>query len=376
MQKSKPSANGGGGASAQRPKPKSGKEGEEDSEEEDSEEESDDPEQARLRSAISAAILCEKPDVKWSDVAGLEGAKESLKESVVLPIKFPQLFTGKRKPWRGILLYGPPGTGKSFLAKAVATEVASTFFSISSSMLVSKWQGESERLIKALFDMAREQRPSVIFVDEIDSLCGARSDNESESSRRIKTEFLVQMNGVGADMEGVLVLAATNIPWGLDSAIRRRFEKRIYIPLPDASARAYMLRLNLGETPYEISDDQFTTLCEMSEGMSGSDLNVAARDAIMAPVRNLQDATHFKYVDVPDPANPGQTLRGMLTSCSPGDPQAREMTLMDVPSDKLLPPPVTFAHYYMALKRTKPSVGPDDLEKQIEFTNQFGSGDA
>lgn len=197
--------------------------------------------------------MSETPNVRWEDVAGLEQAKESLKEAVILPIKFPHLFTGKRTPWRGILLYGPPGTGKSYLAKAVATEAKSTFFSVSSSDLVSKWMGESERcarrssasfltsplgwgrgmliipvapsshrLVKQLFAMAREHAPSIIFIDEIDSLCGTRGEGESEASRRIKTEFLVQMNGVGNDQAGVLVLGATNIPWALDVAIKRR----------------------------------------------------------------------------------------------------------------------------------------------------------
>jgi vacuolar protein-sorting-associated protein 4 len=179
-----------------------------------SDDKSEDSEEAKkMKDSLSSAILKEKPDVKWDDVAGLFQAKEALKEAVILPIKFPQLFTGKRKPWKGILLYGPPGTGKSYLAKAVATEANSTFFSISSSDLVSKWLGESEKLVRSLFEMARENKPSIIFIDEIDSLCSSRSDSESESARRIKTEFLVQMNGVGNDTEGVLVLAATNIPW-------------------------------------------------------------------------------------------------------------------------------------------------------------------
>ena len=239
----------------------------------------DDGETKKMRGALSSAILSEKPNVKWSDVAGLEGAKEALKEAVVLPIRFPQLFTGKRKPWKGILLYGPPGTGKSYLAKAVATEADSTFFAMSSSDLVSKWQGESEKLVKQMFEMARESRPSIIFIDEIDSLCTSRAEGESESSRRIKTEFLVQMDGVGSAQGGILVLGATNVPWEIDQAMRRRFEKRVYIALPEAFARTYMFRLNLGDTPNDITPDEFDRLGQMSEGFSGSDVSVVVREA-------------------------------------------------------------------------------------------------
>jgi vacuolar protein-sorting-associated protein 4 len=135
-----------------------------------------DAEKNKLRGALAGAIQSEKPNIKWDDVAGLEAAKAALKEAVILPARFPQLFTGKRRPWKGILLYGPPGTGKSYLAKAVATEANSAFFAVSSSDLVSKWQGESERLVKTLFEMGREQKPSVIFIDEIDSLCSNRSE--------------------------------------------------------------------------------------------------------------------------------------------------------------------------------------------------------
>ncbi|KAJ1945254.1 Vacuolar protein sorting-associated protein 4 [Kickxella alabastrina] len=332
-----------------------------------------DSETKKLRQGLEGAILSEKPNVHWEDVAGLDGAKESLKEAVILPIKFPQLFTGKRTPWRGILLYGPPGTGKSYLAKAVATEANSTFYAISSSDLVSKWMGESERLVKNLFAMARENRPSIIFIDEVDSLCGSRGDGESEASRRIKTEFLVQMNGVGNDDTGVLVLGATNIPWALDAAIRRRFEKRIYIPLPDPSARARMFQLHIGNTPCTLTQRDYKVLADRTEGYSGSDIAVIVRDALMQPIRKVQMATHFKHVLRPvDNMQPGGPTREYWTPCSPGDPQAIEKTWSEVSGDELWEPDLTLADFLKAVKTSRPTVNNADLEKQIEFTDDFG----
>lgn len=205
----------------------------------------DDEEANEFETSLMSCIVQEDPNVSWKDVCGLEQAKAQLKEAVVLPMKYPQLFTGKRQPWRGILLYGPPGTGKSYLAKAVATEASSTFFSVSSSDLISKFQGESEKLVRALFELARKKSPSVVFIDEIDSLCSTRSANDGDNSKRIKTEFLVQMQGVGKIMDGILILAATNDPGGLDPAMRRRFQKRIYISLPNDGARIDMFKLHL-----------------------------------------------------------------------------------------------------------------------------------
>uniref|UniRef100_A0A3Q2QSG3 vesicle-fusing ATPase n=1 Tax=Fundulus heteroclitus TaxID=8078 RepID=A0A3Q2QSG3_FUNHE len=335
--------------------------------------EGDDPEKKKFQNQLSGAIVMEKPNIKWNDVAGLEGAKEALKEAVILPIKFPHLFTGKRTPWRGILLFGPPGTGKSYLAKAVATEANnSTFFSISSSDLVSKWLGESEKLVKNLFSLAREHRPSIIFIDEIDSLCGSRSENESEAARRIKTEFLVQMQGVGNDNEGVLVLGATNIPWTLDSAIRRRFEKRIYIPLPEEHARSFMFKLNLGSTPNSLTDSDFVTLGKKTDGYSGADISVIVRDALMQPVRKVQSATHFKRVRGPSISDPNTIIDDLLTPCSPGDPNAIEMTWMEVPGEKLLEPVVSMPDMLRSLSNTKPTVNEQDLGKLKKFTEDFG----
>ena len=294
------------GGQAQKKKPKGGAE---------------DKDRDKLREALMEAVQVEMPDISFDDVAGLEGAKSALKEAVIKPTLFPQLFRGERKPWRGILLYGPPGTGKSYLAKALANEASigeqkTTFFSVSSSDLVSKWVGESEKLVRNLFELARERKPAIIFIDEIDSLCTARSDSESESARRIKTEFLVQMDGVGKDQTGVLLLGATNLPWGLDQAVRRRFEKRVYIPLPCVRARAQLFKvLTRKQEQCEVTDENFAQLAGETEGFSGSDIKVVVREALMEPIRSLDIATHFKYVRARNLQNEEDD---MLLQCSPG----------------------------------------------------------
>lgn len=317
------------------------------------------------------AILKETPNVRWDDIAGLEGAKEALKEAVILPIKFPHLFTGQRTPWKGILLYGPPGTGKSYLAKAVATEAHSCFISISSADLVSKWMGESERLVKNLFEMARQNKPAIIFIDEIDSLCGQRGEGESEAARRIKTEFLVQMNGVGNDQTGVLVLGATNLPWALDSAIRRRFEKRIYIPLPETQARSRMFQIHVKNTPCTLSPADYKQLGEVTPRYSGADVGIVVRDALMQPIRKVQSATHYKWVEAPDRADPSKT-RKFLTPCSPGDPAAKAMTWLDINGDDLMEPPLTIQDFLKSIQSTRPTVSDDDIAMHVKFTNEFG----
>jgi len=357
--KKKPVKAGGGGTT-----------GDPDKKGEDSD---DDGEKKKFHNKLEGAIVVEKPNVKWSDVAGLEAAKEALKEAVILPIKFPHLFTGNRKPWKGILLFGPPGTGKSYLAKAVATEANnSTFFSVSSSDLVSKWLGESEKLVKNLFEMAREQKPSIIFIDEVDSLTSSRSDNESESARRIKTEFLIQMQGVGNDNDGILVLGATNIPWVLDSAIRRRFEKRIYIPLPEAQARTTMFKLHMGSTPCSLTEHDYRDLGLSTEGYSGADISLVVRDALMQPVRRVQSATHFVRCSGPSRSDPSVIEHDLLTPCSPGTPGATEMTWLEVEGTKLLEPIVSMADMRRSLATQKPTVNAADLTKLDDFRNDFG----
>lgn len=222
-------------------------------------------------------IVIKGDEVHWEDVAGLGAAKKALKEAVVYPFLRPDLFMGLREPARGMLLFGPPGTGKTMLARAVATESKSTFFAISASSLTSKWHGESEKLVRALFAMAKALAPSIIFVDEIDSLLSSRSgSSEHEASRRSKTEFLIQWSDLQraaagkdttvGDASRVLVLAATNCPWDIDEAARRRFVRRQYIPLPEKETRDTQIRTLLGHQKHELNDDDIGRLVELTEG--------------------------------------------------------------------------------------------------------------
>ncbi|CAF3443097.1 unnamed protein product [Rotaria socialis] len=330
-----------------------------------------DLERKRIMQKFEGNIVTD-PNVKFEDVVGLKQAKTALQEAVILPVKFPKLFKDKRKPWAGILLYGPPGTGKSYLAKAIATECKSTFMSVSSSDLLSRWLGEAEKSVRGVFELARDRQPCIIFIDEIDALCGQRNDTESESSRRVKTEFLVQMQGVGNNNAGVLVLAATNIPWSLDTAIRRRFEKRIYIPLPGVNERAAMFKTHLGtNTFHTVKEHEWMELAQKSEHYSGADIGVVCREALLRPIRRLGSATHFKRVQNPEPDGP----REVWLTCSPGDPGAQSLTLDTIEPDELCEPPVTMLDMEAALVTQKPTVGENELVKYEEFTREFGEKD-
>ncbi|KAI0381062.1 AAA-domain-containing protein [Hypomontagnella monticulosa] len=300
--------------------------------------------------AIFNEIVVQGDEVHWSDVAGLDIAKNALKEAVVYPFLRPDLFMGLREPARGMLLFGPPGTGKTMLARAVATESKSTFFSISASSLTSKYLGESEKLVRALFALAKMMAPSIIFVDEIDSLLSQRSGSgEHEATRRIKTEFLIQWSDLqraaagresnGANKERgdpnrVLVLAATNLPWAIDEAARRRFVRRQYIPLPEAQTRATQLKTLLGQQKHSLTDTDIAELVDLTDGFSGSDITALAKDAAMGPLRALGEA------------------------------------LLHMTMDQIRP--IELADFKAALKTIRPSVSREGLKEYEDWARRFG----
>ncbi|XP_018398541.1 PREDICTED: katanin p60 ATPase-containing subunit A-like 1 isoform X2 [Cyphomyrmex costatus] len=290
-------------------------------------------------------IVQKNPNIHWDDIADLHEAKRLLEEAVVLPMWMPDFFKGIRRPWKGVLMVGPPGTGKTMLAKAVATECGTTFFNVSSSTLTSKYRGESEKLVRLLFEMARFYAPSTIFIDEIDSLCSRRgSESEHEASRRVKSELLVQMDGISSNSEDpskvVMVLAATNFPWDIDEALRRRLEKRIYIPLPNHEGREALLRINLREVKVD-SSVNLTDIARKLEGYSGADITNVCRDASMMLMR--------------------KKIAGL-----------RPDQIRQLPKEEL-DLPVSAADFDEAVERCNKSVSQEDLEKYEKWMSEFGS---
>lgn len=288
-------------------------------------------------------ILVKNPNIRWDDIADLHEAKRLLEEAVVLPMWMPDYFRGIRRPWKGVLMVGPPGTGKTMLAKAVATECGTTFFNVSSSTLTSKYRGESEKLVRLLFEMARFYAPSTIFIDEIDSLCSRRgSESEHEASRRVKSELLVQMDGISSDeaTKTVMVLAATNFPWDIDEALRRRLEKRIYIPLPNDEGREVLLKINLREVKVDDSVDM-KAIAKQLEGYSGADITNLCRDASMMSMR--------------------RKIAGMRPE------QIKQLAKEEVDL------PVSAADFIDAVTKCNKSVSKQDLDKYEEWMREFGS---
>ncbi|XP_075157040.1 spastin isoform X2 [Haematobia irritans] len=275
--------------------------------------------------------------VEWSDIAGQEVAKQALQEMVILPAVRPELFTGLRAPAKGLLLFGPPGNGKTLLARAVATECSATFLNISAASLTSKYVGDGEKLVRALFAVAREMQPSIIFIDEVDSLLSERSSNEHEASRRLKTEFLVEFDGLPGNPDGdrIVVLAATNRPQELDEAALRRFTKRVYVSLPDIETRELLLRRLLQKQGSPLDTDALKRLAKLTEGYSGSDLTALAKDAALEPIREL-NVEQVKCLDI-------SAMR-----------------------------PITENDFHNSLKRIRRSVAPQSLTSYEKWSQEYG----
>ena len=210
-----------------------------------------------------------------------------------------------------------------------------------------------------MFELARANKPAIIFIDEVDFLCSSINYNITP---HIKTEFLVQMQSVDND----------NIPWEPDAAVRRSFEKRIYIPLPEENARRQMFQIHIGNTPTLLSPHHFGTLAQKTNGYSGGNIGIVVREALMMPLRKTLMACYFKKVSGRSPIDPSVTVEDLLTPCGPREAGAMEMTWMEVPGDKLLEPKVTLSDFIKSLQITQLTVNAADLKCFEEFTCNFG----
>jgi len=288
----------------------------------------------KLVEIIENEIMSTKKTMKWDEIAGLKTAKEAINYAVIAPMKRPDLFTGIRSAPKGVLLFGPPGTGKTLIGKCIASQAGATFFSISASSMTSKWIGEGEKLVKVLFTLAQRKAPSVVFVDEIDSLLSARTDGEHDASRRIKTEFLVQLDGCRESEDGktVLLIGATNRPECLDEAARRRLTRRLYIPLPCDDARRQIINDLLKDQQHTLRSKDFNALVKGTEGYSGADLNTLCREAALMPMKNI----------------------------SLDDLEVGQMPAIDV------------EHFKSALALVRPSVEKSEIVRYEEFQKKFG----
>ncbi|KAK1314542.1 Katanin p60 ATPase-containing subunit A1 [Acorus calamus] len=239
---------------------------------------------------VSAVVPPDEVGVRFNDIGALEDVKRTLNELVILPMRRPELFSHGNllRPCKGILLFGPPGTGKTLLAKALATEAGANFISITGSILTSKWFGDAEKLTKALFSFANRLAPVIIFVDEVDSLLGARGGAfEHEATRRMRNEFMAAWDGLRSkDSQRILILGATNRPFDLDDAVIRRLPRRIYVDLPDAANRVKILKIFLAQENIN-SDFKYDELANATEGYSGSDLKNLCIAAAYRPVQEV-----------------------------------------------------------------------------------------
>ena len=314
---------------------------------------------SELIEMLEREVVDTNPNVSFDDIAELSQAKKALQEAVLLPLIIPDYFKGIRRPWRGVLLYGPPGTGKTMLAKALATQGKTTFFNVHSSSFASKWRGESEKLVRILFEMARFYAPTTIFIDEVDSLCSKRGEgNEGEGSRRVKAELLVQMEGVNSNTSAsanekseedkrkiVTVMAATNRPWDLDDALRRRFEKRVYIPLPNEKGRLQLFNLNLKKIEVD-QNINYDKLVKLTDGYSGADICNVCREASFMPMRRELLANRGRRVE--DLVN-DQDFRTKIRA------------------------PIVMNDFEKAISNISKSVSQKDLEVYDKWTKEFSS---
>lgn len=333
-------------------------------------------------------VLPTEDSPRWASVFGCDEVIMVLQQATTLPLQYPTLFTGPRKPWHSLLLYGPPGTGKTQLAAATAAEYEAPFLRISSADLLSKWVGESEKQVRHAFATAAKFSRCILFFDEVDAICCTRGGHgETEVARRLKTELLLHLQTAPPS---VTVIAATNLPWELDAAIRRRFDRLLYVGLPSAEAKRAVVRRSLLQVTHNITDEQLNDIMQKTENFSVDDVLRMSAQAVMGPVTDLlsslsysKNAASFIQQSGPPspPFNAGADCNSGhycgLESSNDGasETQVDAMATNYSPLHRcsseevnLSPPPVESHHFYAALAAVFPTSTSAEIQRYKDWS--------
>ena len=294
--------------------------------------------------APSTWQLREKPDMKLDDVAGLDDVKEVLLETVIYPFQHPEVYQRfRQEAGAGVLMYGPPGNGKTFIARAIAGELDAAFFPVDCARIKDKYVGETEKNMKRLFEEAQAQERAVLFFDEVEALLSRRGNQKVNTV----TQFLALTDGIVKSDNCMLLLAATNKPWMLDEAVLSRFEKRIYIPLPDRKARIQLFKLEIEKKGFKLEGITYEELADMTKGYSGRDIRNACKEAVMMMLRRANPDIYFKITKV--------------------------QTLQQLQQERFKISPIKREEVIRAIKKIKPAVTKEHIKMYEEWAQKYAS---
>ncbi|KAK7498894.1 hypothetical protein BaRGS_00009986 [Batillaria attramentaria] len=318
------------------------------------------------------------PVPRLEDVFGPTQCKEFIEKNVILPLKFPGLLDKVAKVKRGILLYGVPGVGKTFLIQAVLASISCPFLRIQSSDLICRFNGLECILkrVQDLFEWAKKNQPCILCFEDLDVLCHPDHSSPDSIASQVREELTARLQSYSAGNQ-VTVIGSTQKPWYLTGKLVRKFDRRFLLTLPTLEDRIAIFRQKIVDLKLkqDLSEEDFKVVGERTEGFTGADLSCLARDCIMMPVRQIQNATHYKKITVTEEKNGEEESKEMLTPCAPTDSGALEITWEFLNADRVQEPTLTMQEVEICLARCSPSCCEEEIEKMAKWAEEFGQED-